>query len=141
MSICVGSGYCISSEKIRSIFHSDTPPEMSLWEKIKEFFFSTHQTEVQDYIYRLTHPFDEPDRADVIAMFNRLKEIVHPGYVDRIRTNQYGLMHFSIMDNDGDELLVVSFMDGYTVELTDRQLLHVDGYTRISNVKLAESLK
>ncbi|MFS1563645.1 MAG: hypothetical protein ACL7AX_08920 [Candidatus Arsenophonus phytopathogenicus] len=41
MSISIGSGYFhtyISNEKINDILEKNTPPHMSLWEKIKDFF-------------------------------------------------------------------------------------------------------
>ncbi|MFP1727186.1 hypothetical protein [Lonsdalea quercina] len=47
MSFYVGTGYFpayINSEKINNILESETPPEMSLWEKIKDFFCSKPNT-------------------------------------------------------------------------------------------------
>lgn len=39
---------CISKQKITDILNSDIPLKMSLWDRIKEFFFTTHQAEAQD---------------------------------------------------------------------------------------------
>ncbi|ECG8545513.1 E3 ubiquitin-protein ligase SspH2, partial [Salmonella enterica subsp. arizonae] len=47
MPFHVGSGCrpaAISNRRIYRIALFDTPPEMSSWEKSKEFFCSTHQT-------------------------------------------------------------------------------------------------
>lgn len=120
MTFGIGSGYFpayISNDKFTAILDSDTPPEMSLWEKIKEFFFSTHQAEAQDCLYRLCHPSAGTTPNDVGALFERLKELAHPGYADNIK-NQLGWNYFCIMDNNGNELLSVMFADDYTVTAT-----------------------
>lgn len=133
MSFCVGSGYfsaCISNDKITGILDSDTPPEMSLWEKIKEFFFSTHQAEAQDCLYRLCHPSAGTTPDDVNALFERLKELAHPGYADNIQSYRHGGKHFCIMDNNGDELLSVIFADDYTVTTGHRVAFVADGIAR-----------
>ncbi|EDH2054843.1 pathogenicity island 2 effector protein SseI, partial [Salmonella enterica subsp. enterica serovar Enteritidis] len=53
MPFHIGSGCLpaiISNRRIYRIAWSDTPPEMSSWEKMKEFFCSTHQTEALECI-------------------------------------------------------------------------------------------
>lgn len=133
MSFCVGTGYfsaCISSDKITGMLDSNTPPEMSLWEKIKEFFFSTHQAEAQDCLYRLCHPSAGTTPADVNALFERLKELAHPGYADNIQSDRHGGKHFCIMDKNGDELLSVIFADDYTVTTGSQGAFFADGIAR-----------
>ncbi len=54
MPFHIGSGCLpatISNRRIYRIAWSDTPPEMSSWEKMKEFFCSTHQTEALECIW------------------------------------------------------------------------------------------
>lgn len=88
---------------------------MSLWERIKEFFFSTHQAEAQNCLFLLCHPPAETTPSDVDALFKRLKELAYPGYADNIHSYRHGGKHFCIMDKNGDELLSVIFTDDYTV--------------------------
>ncbi|EBB9658145.1 pathogenicity island 2 effector protein SseI, partial [Salmonella enterica subsp. enterica serovar Saintpaul] len=56
MPFHIGSGCLpatISNRRIYRIAWSDTPPEMSSWEKMKEFFCSTHQTEALECIWTI----------------------------------------------------------------------------------------
>jgi len=132
-SFCVGSGYfsaCISIDKITGILDSNTPPEMSLWEKIKEFFFSTHQAEAQDCLYQICHPSTGTTPDDVNALFGRLKKLAHPGYAGNIQCCRHDVKHFCIRDKKGDELLTVIFADDYTVTTGTWGAFVADGIAR-----------
>ncbi|EAV1414818.1 hypothetical protein F9271_10925 [Salmonella enterica] len=122
---------CISKQKITDILNSDIPLKMSLWDRIKEFFFTTHQAEAQDCLYRICHPSAGTTPDDVRKLFERLKELAHPGYADNIQCHRYGGKSFCIMDKNGDELLSVSFADDYTVTTGTRGVFFADGTTRI----------
>ncbi|EAR7073222.1 hypothetical protein R302_02630 [Salmonella enterica] len=121
---------CISKQKFTDILNSDTLPKMSLWDKLKEFFFSTHQAEALNYLYRICHPSPGTTPDDVRRLFERLKELAHPGYADNIQCYRYGGKSFCIMDNNGDELLSVCFGDDYTVRTGTRGAFFADGATR-----------
>lgn len=58
MPLSVGQGYFtsfISSEKFNAIKESARLPELSLWEKIKAYFFTTHHAEALECIFNLYH--------------------------------------------------------------------------------------
>lgn len=58
MPLSVGQGYftsSISSEKFNAIKESARLPELSLWEKIKAYFFTTHHAEALECIFKLYH--------------------------------------------------------------------------------------
>ncbi|EAO1643459.1 TPA: pathogenicity island 2 effector protein SseJ, partial [Salmonella enterica subsp. enterica serovar Virchow] len=58
MPLSVGQGYftsSISSEKFNAIKESARLPELSLWEKIKAYFFTTHHAEALECIFNLYH--------------------------------------------------------------------------------------
>lgn len=83
MSFFVGHGFLsseISNSTIDTIQRADSPPHLSLWEKIKDFFFSTHQEEALQLLFDLYHPKKETAREDVEATWERLKKLASPGY-------------------------------------------------------------
>lgn len=87
MPLHVGSGCLpatITNLRINCIAQSATPPEMSLWEKIKEFFCSTHQTEAQECIWTICHPSVGTTREDVVSRFEQLRMLVYAGYEESI---------------------------------------------------------
>ncbi|EFS4371046.1 pathogenicity island 2 effector protein SseJ, partial [Salmonella enterica] len=58
MPLSVGQGYftsSISSEKFNTIKESTRLPELSLWEKIKAYFFTTYHAEALECIFQLYH--------------------------------------------------------------------------------------
>lgn len=103
MSFRAGSGYftgCINKAKVTEILSSNTLPVMSLWEKVKEFFCSTHEAEVRECLYHLCHPPAKTTSISVQALFERLKKLAHPEYNGNIQCNQPE--YFYIMDKDGN---------------------------------------
>ncbi|EBX0037245.1 SPI-2 type III secretion system effector E3 ubiquitin transferase SspH2, partial [Salmonella enterica subsp. enterica serovar Weltevreden] len=95
----------------------DTPPEMSSWEKMKEFFCSTHQTEALECIWAICHPPAGTTREDVINRFELLRTLAYAGWEESIHSGQHGENYFCILDEDSQEILSVTLDDAgnYTV--------------------------
>ncbi|EAR2642503.1 SPI-2 type III secretion system effector E3 ubiquitin transferase SspH2 [Salmonella enterica] len=120
MPFHIGSGCLpatISNRRIYRIAWSDTPPEMSSWEKMKEFFCSTHQTEALECIWTICHPPAGTTREDVINRFELLRTLAYAGWEESIHSGQYGENYFCILDEDSQEILSVTLDDAgnYTV--------------------------
>ncbi|EDR7037760.1 SPI-2 type III secretion system effector E3 ubiquitin transferase SspH2, partial [Salmonella enterica subsp. enterica] len=96
---------------------SDTPPEMSSWEKMKEFFCSTHQTEALECIWAICHPPAGTTREDVVSRFELLRTLAYAGWEESIHSGQHGENYFCILDEDSQEILSVTLDDAgnYTV--------------------------
>ncbi|EDV8602144.1 SPI-2 type III secretion system effector E3 ubiquitin transferase SspH2, partial [Salmonella enterica subsp. enterica serovar Kottbus] len=107
----------ISNRRIYRIAWSDTPPEMSSWEKMKEFFCSTHQTEALECIWTICHPPAGTTREDVINRFELLRTLAYAGWEESIHSGQHGENYFCILDEDSQEILSVTLDDAgnYTV--------------------------
>ncbi|EGI0337829.1 SPI-2 type III secretion system effector E3 ubiquitin transferase SspH2, partial [Salmonella enterica] len=107
----------ISNRCIYRIAWSDTPPEMSSWEKMKEFFCSTHQTEALECIWAICHPPAGTTREDVINRFELLRTLAYAGWEESIHSGQHGENYFCILDEDSQEILSVTLDDAgnYTV--------------------------
>ncbi|EHH5783563.1 E3 ubiquitin--protein ligase [Salmonella enterica] len=120
MPFHVGSGCrpaTISNRRIYRIAWSDTPPEMSSWEKCKEFFCSTHQTEALECIRTICHPPAGTTREDVVSRFEQLRTLAYAGCEENIHSGLHGENHFCLMDEDNQEILSVTLDDAgnYTV--------------------------
>ncbi|EDV7394414.1 SPI-2 type III secretion system effector E3 ubiquitin transferase SspH2 [Salmonella enterica subsp. enterica] len=120
MPFHIGSGCLpatISNRRIYRIAWSDTPPEMSSWEKMKEFFCSTHQTEALECIWTICHPPAGTTREDVVSRFELLRTLAYAGWEENIHSGQHGENYFCILDEDSQEILSVTLDDAgnYTV--------------------------
>ncbi|EAU0418557.1 SPI-2 type III secretion system effector E3 ubiquitin transferase SspH2 [Salmonella enterica] len=120
MPFHIGSGCLpatISNRRIYRIAWSDTPPEMSSWEKMKEFFCSTHQTEALEFIWTICHPPAGTTREDVVSRFELLRTLAYAGWEESIHSGQHGENYFCILDEDSQEILSVTLDDAgnYTV--------------------------
>ncbi|EPC4790647.1 E3 ubiquitin--protein ligase, partial [Salmonella enterica] len=120
MPFHVGSGCLpatISNSRIYRIAWSDTPPEMSSWEKIKDFFCSTHQTEALECIWTICHPPAGTTREDVASRFEQLRTLAYAGWEENIHSGLHGENYFCILDEDSQEILSVTLDDAgnYTV--------------------------
>ena len=120
MPFHIGSGCLpatISNRRIYRIAWSDTPPEMSSWEKMKEFFCSTHQTEALECIWTICHPPAGTTREDMINRFELLRTLAYAGWEESIHSGQHGENYFCILDEDSQEILSVTLDDAgnYTV--------------------------
>ncbi|EHX6760115.1 SPI-2 type III secretion system effector E3 ubiquitin transferase SspH2 [Salmonella enterica subsp. enterica serovar Brunei] len=120
MPFHIGSGCLpatISNRRIYRIAWSDTPPEMSSWEKMKEFFCSTHQTEALECIWTICHPPAGTTREDVVSRFELLRTLAYAGWEESIHSGLHGENYFCILDEDSQEILSVTLDDAgnYTV--------------------------
>ncbi|HAK4778313.1 TPA: E3 ubiquitin--protein ligase [Salmonella enterica] len=120
MPFHVGSGCLpatISKLRINRIAQSATPPEMSLWEKMKEFFCSTHQTEALECIWMICHPPAGTTREAVVSRFEQLRTLAYAGCEESIQSGRHGEGQFCILDADSQEILSVTLDDygNYTV--------------------------
>ncbi|EJJ4223529.1 leucine-rich repeat domain-containing protein [Salmonella enterica] len=120
MPFHVGSGCLpatISNHRIYLIALFNTQPEMSSWEKMKEFFCSTHQTEALECIWTICHPPAGTTREDVVRRFERLRMLAYAGCEESIQSGRHGEGQFCILDADSQEILSVTLDDygNYTV--------------------------
>ncbi|WP_079837011.1 SPI-2 type III secretion system effector E3 ubiquitin transferase SspH2 [Salmonella enterica] len=120
MPFHIGSGCLpatISNRRIYRIAWSDTPPEMSSWEKMKEFFCSTHQTEALECIWTICPPPAGTTREGVVSRFELLRTLAYAGWEESIHSGQHGENYFCILDEDSQEILSVTLDDAgnYTV--------------------------
>ncbi|ECJ7364125.1 E3 ubiquitin--protein ligase [Salmonella enterica] len=107
----------ISNHRIYLIALFNTQPEMSSWEKMKEFFCSTHQTEALECIWMICHPPAGTTREDVVRRFERLRMLVYAGCEENIHSGLHGESNFCILDAGNQEILSVTLDDAgnYTV--------------------------
>ncbi|EIC7436902.1 E3 ubiquitin--protein ligase, partial [Salmonella enterica] len=91
--------------------------EMSSWEKMKEFFCSTHQTEALGCIWTICHPPAGTTREDVVMRFERLRMLAYAGCEENIHSGRHGESNFCILDAGNQEILSVTLDDAgnYTV--------------------------
>ncbi|EDW0377328.1 type III secretion system effector E3 ubiquitin transferase SspH2, partial [Salmonella enterica subsp. houtenae] len=120
MPFHVGSGCLpatISNHRIYLIALFNTQPEMSSWEKMKEFFCSTHQTEALGCIWTICHPPAGTTREDVVMRFERLRMLAYAGCEENIHSGRHGESNFCILDAGNQEILSVTLDDAgnYTV--------------------------
>ncbi|QKT19666.1 E3 ubiquitin--protein ligase [Salmonella enterica] len=129
MPFHVGSGCLpaiISNHRIYLIALFNTQPEMSSWEKMKEFFCSTHQTEALECIWTICHPPAGTTREDVVRRFERLRMLAYAGCEESIQSGRHGEGQFCILDADSQEILSVTLDDygNYTVNCLGYHEIH-----------------
>lgn len=112
MSLCFGNGFLtahISTERIHSIEYNIRPPEMSIWEKFKEFLCSTHQEEALACIYKLCHHQElNLPPEEIRDTFTRLRELSAPGWKDQFSIDSHcSRDEYSIKGKKGEALLSV----------------------------------
>lgn len=106
MTLCIGNGLSsvyICTERLHDIEKDMHLPKMSVWEKIKEFFFSTHQTEALQCIYNLFHCQKlnlTPEQIN--KTFIRLHELASPGCKEL----------FSIINQDSQSRFILKGVKG-----------------------------
>ncbi|EKQ2111578.1 E3 ubiquitin--protein ligase [Salmonella enterica] len=107
----------ISNHRIYLIALFNTQPEMSSWEKMKEFFCSTHQTEALECIWMICHPPAGTTREDVVRRFERLRMLAYAGCEENIHSGCHGESNFCILGAGNQEILSVTLDDAgnYTV--------------------------
>ncbi|CNI72770.1 type III secrection system effector, WxxxE family [Yersinia pekkanenii] len=113
MGISIGSSYLtasISNDRINEMLITHAPPHMSIWGKIKDFFFATGEREALDYLFKLCNPTPDLTSSEIEDTFFRLKALCSPGYKERfchnhIDSSSTGKLH--IKDENGDDLLYI----------------------------------
>ncbi|HHQ7228417.1 TPA: NEL-type E3 ubiquitin ligase domain-containing protein [Salmonella enterica subsp. enterica] len=116
----------ISNHRIYLIALFNTQPEMSSWEKMKEFFCSTHQTEALECIWMICHPPAGTTREDVVRRFERLRMLAYAGCEENIHSGRHGESNFCILDAGNQEILSVTLDDAgnYTVNCQEYHETH-----------------
>lgn len=129
----VGSGCLpatISESRISRIARSDAPPRMSVWEKIKEFFCSTHKSEALECIRTICHPPAGTTREDVVYRFEQLRAFAYSGFGENIQSGRYGENHFCILDASSREILSVTLDD------TGTYTVNCEGYSTVLDLTM-----
>ncbi|WP_448868781.1 NEL-type E3 ubiquitin ligase domain-containing protein [Enterobacter ludwigii] len=129
MPFYVGTGCfpaAISDSRINRIARSDTPAEMSIWEKTKEFFCSTNKSEALECIRKICHPPGGTTREDVVNRFEQLRTLAYFGLEENIQLGRHGENHFCILDADSRMMLSVTLDDDgkYTVKCKGHNETH-----------------
>ncbi|SFN70867.1 hypothetical protein SAMN05216516_11514 [Izhakiella capsodis] len=93
------------------ITRSDTPPETSLWGKIKAFFCSTNKLEALEVIRKICHPPAGTTRKNVADRFERLRTLAYGGFEENVQSGRHGENHFCILDENSREMLSVTLDD------------------------------
>ncbi len=113
MALQVGGGLFpayIASDRLHEICTQDTPPIMSLWERIKDFFLGNKQREALDCLYKLCHPSIHFTSEEAEDIFFRLKELASKGHKEKFCHNHIyssctSKLH--IKDNQDNDLLCI----------------------------------
>ncbi|WP_274369294.1 leucine-rich repeat domain-containing protein [Morganella morganii] len=98
-----------SNNCINTIARSDTPPEVSLWERIKAFFCLTNKPEALTLIRKICHPPDGTTWETVTGKFEQLKTLTYGRYKESVQVGRDGENHACILDENGDEMLSATF--------------------------------
>lgn len=135
MSFQIGNGClpaAITHDHINMIARSDTPLTVSLWEKIKAFFCSTHKPEALELIRKICHPRDGTTWQEVVVMFERLRTLAYGGFDENIQSGRYGEDFACILDENGREMLSVTLEDDGNYVVT------CQGYSKTYNLNVTK---
>jgi len=103
----VGNGLLtahISHERLHDIQTNKSPPEMVLWEKIKDFFFSTHQKTALEYIHKLYHHADyNLSEQDIREVFINLRDLASLGFKNKFSVDSS--IYADVYKIDGEIIL------------------------------------
>lgn len=124
MALLIGNGYFssyIDSDRIYDIYAHDTPPVMSLWERIKDFFLGHELTAALDCLHKLCHPSIHYTSVYIEDLFFKLKELASEGHKKKFCHNHIyssctSKLH--IKDNWGNDLLCIKqygMLSNYTI--------------------------
>ncbi|EEL2496198.1 type III secretion system effector [Salmonella enterica] len=110
MPFSVGQGYfttSISAERFNAIKESSTPPEMSLWEKIKACFFSTYHADALECIFKLYH-YEELNLTpvQVRGAYTKLRALASPGCKDQFIIESQEQTDELIIKGDNNSILL-----------------------------------
>lgn len=121
MPFLVGHGCfpaAISDSHITRIARSDTPPEISVWKKIKTLFHPTNKPETLECIWKICHPPAGTTRKEVAGRFEQLKTLAYCGFKENVQSGRHGENHFCILNENSQEMLSVTLDEHgkYTVK-------------------------
>lgn len=102
-----------SNNSINPIARFDTPPEIIVWEKIKTFFCSAHESEVQEYIKNICYPPAGTTREEVVNRFVELRTLTYSGYREYIQFGRHGENHFCILGADSEYVSNVGLLSSF----------------------------
>lgn len=116
----------ISDSRINSIRNSDIPPEMKVWENIKEFFCQTNKADALECIRKIFHPPVITTREDVAGRFEQLRSLAYPAYEENIQSALNEENHFRILGENSREILLLTLNDlgEYIVESEGYSAIH-----------------
>ncbi|EIA5163765.1 type III secretion system effector, partial [Salmonella enterica] len=112
MPLSVGQGYftsSISAERFNVIKESARPPELSLWEKIKAYFFTTYHAEALECIFKLYH-YQELNLTpvQVRGAYIKLRALASQGCKEQfIIESQEHADKLIIKDDNGENILSI----------------------------------
>ncbi|HGB2517915.1 TPA: pathogenicity island 2 effector protein SseJ, partial [Salmonella enterica subsp. enterica serovar Rough:g,s,t:-] len=112
MPLNVGQGYftsSISAERFNVIKESARPPELSLWEKIKAYFFTTYHAEALECIFKLYH-YQELNLTpvQVRGAYIKLRALASQGCKEQfIIESQEQADKLIIKDDNGENILSI----------------------------------
>ncbi|WP_145483962.1 hypothetical protein [Yersinia rohdei] len=107
----------ISQSHINGMHLDDSPPHLSLWEKIKDFFCLTHKEEALQCIFDLHHLDGKTTREEIESICKKLEEFAAPGYKSNISLIDSDGNYLNIKDNNGRDVLSVKIdADGYMLK-------------------------
>lgn len=109
MSISVGSSYLtssISNDRINEMLISHAPPHMTIWGKIKDFFFATGEREALDCLFKLCNPTPDLTSREIVDIFFRLEALCSPVYKERF-CNDHAGNKLHIRDESGYDLIYI----------------------------------
>lgn len=110
MPFSVGQGYfrsSISTERFEAIREGSCPPEMSLWEKIKAYFFSTYQEEALQCIFQLYHHQElNLTPVQIRGSYIKLRALASPGCSDYFSIDSHDSVDELIIKGDNGEVLM-----------------------------------
>lgn len=141
MSLVIGNGCfpcIIDTYKVLDVFNNTAPPTLSIWEKIKEFFCRTHQTEAMSYLHKLCHPDPATTQAETKELFEKLRELAYPGFKDYFSIDEVEeakeaeeaeeaddvnednkILNLRITSTEGYNLLTIRIKNNYFIEWND----------------------
>lgn len=91
--------------------HTDLPPDIRVWIKIKTFFAHTHQSAALECIRIIHHPPLGITREDISNIFEQLRMLAYSGYQENIQSHRNQKNHFCNLNANNHETLSVTFID------------------------------
>lgn len=108
MSLSIGNSFFIRAniytQDIKEIQKSNSPIQLTLWEKIKEFFFSTGKEKAYSCIAKLNNALTELNSKEAKKYFFSLKDLASEEHKNRF-------IEYCYHDNYGEKIKVFELKD------------------------------